>query len=68
MKGFARFPRGDNYKNRENWLTKFKNSFFHDHLANLNLFWYNASLGKEDFKFIQMKGPALFKGEMVTKY
>ena len=61
MKGQALFTGEKN----ENTLTIFKN--LQNHRANFNQSLRNASLGEKNSKFIQMKGPALFQGEIITK-
>ena len=53
---------GDDYDS-ENTLTKFKKILLQNHWANFNQSWHKASLDEDD----QMKGPVLFKGEIIKK-
>ena len=53
------FPRGDNYEITT--LTTFKN------LSPEPLDQWQSILGRREFKFVQMKGHALFQGEIIMK-
>ena len=52
MKG-PPFPRGDNYTNSENILTKFKNLLLKNHWANFNQTWHKASVGEGDSRLFK---------------
>ena len=56
------FPRGDKKKKSENILTKFKDSFLQNHLANFNQTWHKASFGKGDSTFWKWRATPFFKG------
>ena len=57
--------RGDNNEKKENISTNYKS--LKNHRANLNQPWLKAFLGEKGFKFIQMKDPSLFRGEIIRK-
>ena len=61
------FLRGDNYEIVKNTLTILKKSSPPEPLGQFQPNLTQSILGWRGFKFVQMKGPALFKGEINTK-
>ena len=66
--GSCPFSRGDNYEIvKIRTLTNLKNHLLQNHWADFNQTWHKSSFGVGDSSFFQMKGPALFPGELITK-
>ena len=67
-KGHARpFLRGDNYEIPKKHWRCFKKIFFQWTTGPISTKTWQCILGWREFKFVQMKGPALFQGEIITK-
>ena len=61
-------PRGDNYEYGENTLTKFKKSSSQEPLGQFQPNFAQSIFGWRRFNFFfQMKGPALFQWDIITK-
>ena len=62
------FPRGDNYEIAKIHWQNFKKSSSPEPLGQFQPNLAQSILGWREFKFVQMKGPALLQGEIITKY
>ena len=61
------FPRGDNLEIASYTLTKFKISSSQEKLDQFQLNLAQGILGWRGFKCVNMKGPVLFQGKIITK-
>ena len=53
-------------KERKYTWTQFRN-LLQNHWSHFNQTWHEASLGERNLSFVQMKGHAIFQGEIITK-
>ena len=61
------FPKGDNYEIAKIHWRNFKKIFFSRSTGPISTKLGTYILGWRGFKFVQMKGPSLFQGEIITK-
>ena len=67
MKGFRFFKRGDNNEMMKIHCRNLKKNFSPEPMSQFRPNLAQSILGWREFKFVQIKGPALFQEEIITK-